>query len=232
MLFSATLEPEILRLADSWLRNPIFVESEPEHVITDLIEQKFYAVLSEQKLPFLLYLIRTLPFERMLIFGNMKHHNRDLVGQLYSYGVDAELLSGDVPQEKRLKVLERFRSGQIRILVATDVAARGIHVDDISLVINYDLPEQAEDYIHRIGRTGRAGHRGTSISFLCEYGAYYLPAIEELLGVTFPSEQPTEEMVKLPEPVAGARLPERPERSGHPGRPGRSSSGRRGPRRR
>jgi hypothetical protein len=103
MLFSATLEPEVLRLADAFLKNPEFVESEPEQVITDLIDQHFYAVLSEQKLPFLLYLIRTLQPERLIIFGNMKHHNRDLVRELYSYGVDAELLSGDVPQEKRIK---------------------------------------------------------------------------------------------------------------------------------
>ncbi|MBO4491146.1 MAG: DEAD/DEAH box helicase [Lentisphaeria bacterium] len=224
MLFSATLEPAILRLADSWLKNPIFVESEPEHVITDLIDQKFYAVLSEQKLPFLLYLIRTLTFERMLIFGNMKHHNRDLVRQLYSYGVDAELLSGDVPQEKRLKVLERFRSGQIRILVATDVAARGIHVDGITHVVNYDLPEQPDDYVHRIGRTGRAGEHGVSISFVCEMGAFFLPAIEKYAGMEVHTVQPEPEMMILPERVR--RAPE----SGDEDRPfsGSRSSGRRG----
>ena len=201
MLFSATLSPEVLRLADSFLRNPEFVESEPEHVITDLIEQKFYAVLSEQKLPFLLYLLRTIKPERMMIFGNMKHHNRDLVRQLYAYGVDAELLSGDVPQEKRLKVLERFRSGAVKLLVATDVAARGIHVEGVSHVLNYDLPEQPDDYVHRIGRTGRAGEHGVSISFVCEVGAFSLPAIEKYAGMEVHTVQPEPEMLILPEKV-------------------------------
>ena len=227
MLFSATLEPEILRLADSWLRNPIFVESEPEHVITDLIDQQFYAVLSEQKLPFLLHLIRTLPFERMLIFGNMKFHNRDLVRDLYSYGVDAELLSGDVPQEKRLKVLERFRTGQTRILVATDVAARGIHVDGITHVVNYDLPEQPDDYVHRIGRTGRAGEHGVSISFVCEMGAFNLPAIEKYAGMEVHTVQPEPEMLVMPERVRRAPVSE--DSADHHRSSGRRSGG---PRRR
>ncbi len=227
MLFSATLEPEVLRLAETFQKNPEFVETEPEHVITDLIEQKFYAVLSEQKLPFLLYLIRTLNPERMMIFGNMKFHNRDLVRQLYSYGVDAELLSGDVPQEKRLKVLERFRSGEVKILVATDVAARGIHVDGVTHVVNYDLPEQPDDYVHRIGRTGRAGVKGQSISFVCEMGAFYLPAIEKYAGMEVHTVQPEEEMLTEPERVRKAPAdPEKKKRSGggHSGGGGRRRS--------
>ena len=209
MLFSATLEPEILRLVRNWLHEPVFLESEPEHVVTDLIEQRFYAVLDEQKLPILLYLIRTEKPERLIIFGNRKDKIRTLVRELYRYGVDAELLSGDVPQAKRLKILERFRSGQIRVLVATDVAARGIHVDGITHVVNYDLPEQPDDYVHRIGRTGRAGAKGISISFVCEYGAYVLPDIEKYAGMEVHTVQAEPEMLLLPEPVR--QLPQKSE---------------------
>ena len=153
MLFSATLEPAVLRLVDSWMKDPEFVESEPQHIVTDLIDQRFYAVLDEQKMAVLLHIIREEKPERMIIFGNRKDKNISVAARLFEYGEDAELLSGDVAQEKRLKILDRFREGKTRILVATDVAARGIHVDGISHVVNYDLPEQADDYVHRIGRT-------------------------------------------------------------------------------
>ena len=199
MLFSATLEPSILRLVDSWLVDPVSVASEPEHVVTDLIEQRFFAVTSDQKLAMLLSVIRAENPRRMLVFGNRKDHNRTLVKKLYAYGVDAELLSGDVAQEKRLKILDRFRSGEVKVLVATDVAARGIHVDDITHVVNYDLPEQPDDYVHRIGRTGRAGAHGISISFVCEYGAYVLPDLEQYTKETIRTVQPPEEMLVLPE---------------------------------
>ena len=201
MLFSATLEPSVLRLVDSWLVNPVSVESEPEHVVTDLIEQRFYAVTSDSKLAMLLSVIRAENPQRMLVFGNRKDHNRTLVKKLYSYGVDAELLSGDVAQEKRLKILEKFRSGAIKVLVATDVAARGIHVDGVTHVVNYDLPVQPDDYVHRIGRTGRAGAKGVSISFVCEYGAYVLPDLEQYTKEAIRTEQPAEEMLVLPEKV-------------------------------
>lgn len=201
MLFSATLEPSVLRLVDSWLVNPVSVESEPEHVVTELIEQRFYAVTSDSKLAMLLSVIRAENPQRMLVFGNRKDHNRTLVKKLYSYGVDAELLSGDVAQEKRLKILEKFRSGAIKVLVATDVAARGIHVDGVTHVVNYDLPVQPDDYVHRIGRTGRAGAKGVSISFVCEYGAYVLPDLEQYTKEAIRTEQPAEEMLVLPEKV-------------------------------
>jgi len=134
----------------------------------------------------------------MLIFGNMKSKNFDIYRELKRYGIDCDLLSGDVPQPKRMKILERFRSGEQKIVIATDVAARGIHVDDVSIVINYDLPERAEDYVHRIGRTGRAGKKGKSISFVCEYGAYSLAMIEELLDEPIKCVMPPDEMLELP----------------------------------
>jgi len=157
-------------------------------------------VTRKEKLPMLLWLLSHEQYERVIIFGNRKDRNEDLVRQLGRYNIYAALLSGDVPQEKRMKILERFRKGTERILIATDVAARGIHVDDVSLVINYDLPERPEDYVHRIGRTGRAGHSGKSISLVCEFGGYVLPEIEKLQNTEFHCVIPDEAMVKLPSP--------------------------------
>ncbi len=231
MLFSATLEPEILRLVERWLVDPVSVEAEPEHVVTDLIEQTFYAVSGDQKLPVLLWLLKHEEIERMIIFGNWKHKNAELAEQLVSYGIDCEQLSGDIAQNKRIRILERFKSGQCKVIVATDVAARGIHVDGISHVVNYDVPEQAEDYVHRIGRTGRAGKHGKSITFVCEFGAYYLPAIEEYAGIKAVTIQPEEECFVLPErvhPLKRASHSSRSEHGGHSGgRPGGHSGGRR-----
>ena len=223
MLFSATLEESILRLSAGWLTEPVVIESEPEKLVSENIDQTFYSVSRDEKLGLLLHLLKTREYERVIIFGNRKDVNSRLQYDLARYGFNVPLLSGDIPQQKRIQILEKFRTAEEKIVIATDVAARGIHVDDVSLVINYDLPERSEDYIHRIGRTGRAGNRGTAISFLCEYGGYYLPDIEELLGMTFPSEVPTEEMVTLPEVVKDAVLSDRPRRDsyGNTGRSGR-----------
>ena len=221
LLFSATLDEKILRLASGWLADPVVLESEPEKMVSDNIRQTFYSVSREEKLALLLYILRTMSYDRIIIFGNRKDVNSRLQYDLARYGFDIPLLSGDISQDKRIKILESFRSGRDKVVIATDVAARGIHVDDVSIVINYDLPEQPEDYIHRIGRTGRAGHTGTSISFLCEYGAYYLPPIEEMLGVTFSSILPTEEMLKLPEEAENPHLPKLPLRGGRSAGPSR-----------
>ena len=205
LLFSATLDDHILRFTSDWLAEPVIYESEPEKMVSENIEQTFYSVLRDEKLALLLYILRTEPYERIIIFGNRKDVNLRLQYDLARFGYEVPVLSGDIPQEKRIKILEKFRAGTEKIVIATDVAARGIHVDNVSLVVNYDLPERAEDYVHRIGRTGRAGHTGKSISFLCEYGAYFLPDIEKLLGVQFPSTLPTDEMLQMPEPVPGAK---------------------------
>ena len=227
MLFSATLEPEVLALVDRWLVDPVSLEAEPEHVVTDLIDQHFYAVMNHQKLPMLLWLIKNEPFERMIIFGNWKEKNIDLVDHLYEYGIKAELLSGDIPQAKRLKILEKFKSGEIKVVVATDVAARGIHIAGISHVINYDLPDHPEDYVHRIGRTGRAGAKGKSISFVCEYGAYVMPDIEKYAQIEIKTIQPEEEMLTLPERVNAPVKHSRPHGNSRHGSGGRrQSSGR------
>ena len=225
MLFSATLEPEILRLADRWLVDPVSVEAEPEHVVTDLIDQRFYAVLGSQKIAMLLWLLKNEPYDRMIIFGNWKHRNAELTEELRSYGVECEMLSGDIPQNRRIRILDAFKEGKCRIIVATDVAARGIHVDGISHVINFDLPEQAEDYVHRIGRTGRAGKKGTAISFVCEFGAFNLPEIEKYAEMEVKSIQPEEECFILPERVKSLKTVKE-EHSGRKGGGSRPSGGR------
>ena len=230
MLFSATLEPEILRLVDRWLVDPVSFETEPEHVVTDLIDQHFYAVMREEKLAFLLWLIRNEPFERMIIFGNWKERNSELVDKLYEYGVEAGLLSGDIPQTKRLQILDRFKNGELKVVVATDVAARGIHIPGISHVVNYDLPDHPEDYVHRIGRTGRAGAKGKSISFVCEYGAYVMPQIEEYAQMKIKTVLPEEDQLVLPEKVNPSRRKTAP-RSGAHRQGGGRSGGRSGRRR-
>jgi ATP-dependent RNA helicase RhlB len=197
MLFSATFDHTIMRLVENWMVDPLTFETEPEQVVTDLIEQSFYTVSRNEKLAFLIWLMKNEKFSRMLIFGNRKDSNFRLAQQLDAYGMKCSVLSGDVPQRQRMKILENFRSGKEKIIIATDVAARGIHVDGISHVINYDLPERPEDYVHRIGRTGRAGETGKAISFVCEYGAYVLGAIEEYTGNTANCVLPEDEMLQL-----------------------------------
>ena len=232
LLFSATLDESILRLASGWLADPVVLESEPEKMVSDNITQTFYSVLRDEKLALLLHILKTTEYERVIIFGNRKDVNCRLQYDLARYGFSVPLLSGDISQERRIRILEKFRSGSEKIVIATDVAARGIHVDDVSLVINYDLPEQPEDYIHRIGRTGRAGNTGTAISFLCEYGAYYLPPIEELLGTQFSSILPTEEQLTLPPEVENPVLPGKEHSAGHNSPRRKSSFSRRPARRR
>jgi ATP-dependent RNA helicase RhlB len=186
------------------------VETEPEQVVGATIEQIFYSVAGSEKLAMLLYLIKNEPFERMIIFGNRKDKNLDVFEALKKCNIAVELMSGDIAQQKRMRILEDFRSGKVKIIIATDVAARGIHVDNVSLVVNYDLPERSEDYVHRIGRTGRAGQQGKAVSFICEYGAYYMPDIEKYVGETFKSTLPAEDMVKIPEEYAEALKSRRP----------------------
>jgi ATP-dependent RNA helicase RhlB len=171
----------------------------------------------------------------MLVFSNRRDRSDDLARALQRYGTDCRVMSGDIPQEKRMRILEDFRNGKLKVIVATDVAARGIHVDDISHVVNFDLPNEPEDYIHRIGRTGRAGVTGTSISFVCEYGAYLIPELEKLLGMEIRSERPSEEMLRLPPPDPNARVEERrprpPRRDSGPPSGGRRRPPSRSPRR-
>jgi ATP-dependent RNA helicase RhlB len=195
LFFSATFTDDVMRLAEQWTQNPCSVEIEPENVATDTVDQHVYLVSSSEKYRLLTNLARQPGVDSMIVFANRRDECRRLHEQLLKHGFEAGLLSGEVAQNKRMKTLEGFKSGRIKILVATDVAGRGIHINDISHVVNFTLPEEPEDYVHRIGRTGRAGKTGISISFACEDDAFLLPAIEELLGRKLHCEQPPEALL-------------------------------------
>lgn len=221
LLFSATLTPEITRLAEQWTRQPVTVEIEPAHVAADSVDQLVYLVTSEQKPALVYHQIVEKDLQRVLVFCNRKDETRRLAELLRRYRINCAVLSGDVPQKKRLRTLEDFREGKIRVLVATDVAGRGLHVEGISHVINYTLPHNPEDYVHRIGRTGRAGASGTSVSFADEEDSFYIPEIEAFLGHCLECLHPEEEWLRLPPaPKApakkqrgGKRPPRRPPKS-------------------
>jgi len=182
LLFSATFTQDIMNLAKQWTFEPVTVEIEPERVATASVDQRVYLVSSRERFPVLLDLLRDPAVESVIIFANRRGQVRRLYEQLRNEGVHCGMLSGEVTQAKRTKTLENFRSGRSKVLVATDVAGRGIHVEGISHVVNYNLPEDPEDYVHRIGRTGRAGAKGVSVSFASEDDAFLLPDIEGLLG--------------------------------------------------
>ena len=198
LLFSATFTDDVLRLGEQWTWQPVKVEIEPDSVATDTVDQKIYILTSEQKFPLLVNLITQLNLERVIVFTNRRDQTRRLAEKLQKNGISADQISGEVPQNKRLRTLDRFKSGDLSILVATDVAGRGIHIDGISHVINYNLPESPDDYIHRIGRTGRAGATGTSISFACEDDSFLIPELEELLGDSLNKEYPPENLLAPP----------------------------------
>ncbi len=199
LFFSATLTDEVLRLADSWTKDAVQIEIAPEQVAADSIEQIVYLTTEDEKFKHVCNLLITEQLERVIIFVNRKDTARYLSERLSRYGQKAGILSGDVSQDKRFKVLELFKKGIINVLVATDVAARGLHIENISHVINYDLPIEPEHYIHRIGRTGRAGATGTAISFADEMSSFQIPKIEDVLGHSISCEYPT--------PALDAQLP-------------------------
>ena len=194
-LFSATYSEDIRRLATSWTLDPVRIEIAPEQVAVDTVDQRVLLTSEGDKYTVLYNLIESYNLDRVLVFVNRRDESRELESKLKRHGFNTGLLAGDVPQKKRIRTLEDFRSGKITVLVATDVAGRGLHVDDISHVVNYNLPEDPEDYIHRIGRTGRAGAEGISITLACESDAFMLPNIEALLGRTLDCEHPPIELM-------------------------------------
>ena len=195
LLFSATFTPEILRLSETWTDNPVTVEIGAERVATDTVDQKIYITTAGEKFALLNNLLVNDDVDSVMVFANRRDICRTLHEKLRKKGFKVGLLSGDVPQNKRMRALDSFKSGSLKVMVATDVAGRGIHVDGISHVINYTLPEEPEDYVHRIGRTGRAGKTGTSISFACEDDAFLLAPLEQMLGSKLPCEQPPVELL-------------------------------------
>lgn len=204
MLFSATFTDDILQLAERWAMNPIRVEVEPEKVTTETVDQKVYLVTTEEKYKLLYNLIQRDGSERVIVFANRRDQVRDLADSLYRNGIEVGLLSGEVAQPKRVRTLEDFRSAKIQVLVATDVAGRGLHIDDITHVVNFTLPIEAEDYVHRIGRTGRAGAEGTSVSFACEDDSFLLPDIEAKIGMKLDCEHPDASLLVEPPPFSRA----------------------------
>ena len=196
LLFSATFTPEIMRLSQSWTHQPVTVEIDAEQVATDTVEQKIFITTADEKFVLLQNILSADNVDSVMVFANRRDICRDLHDRLKKCGFKVGLLSGDVPQNRRLKTLESFKSGALRVVVATDVAGRGIHVDGVSHVINFTLPEEPEDYVHRIGRTGRAGKTGTSISFACEDDAFLLEPIETLLETKLPCIMPDSELLQ------------------------------------
>jgi ATP-dependent RNA helicase RhlB len=194
MLFSATLSQRVMELAYEFMNLAEKVSIAPEQVTAERVEQIVYHVSRREKFPLLLGLLRQETEDvRVLVFINTKREGEHLSGRLRINDFKVEILSGDIPQKKRLRILDDFKAGKLNFLVATDVASRGLHIEGVTHVINYDLPQDAEDYVHRIGRTARAGARGKSISFADEDLAYYLPEIEEYIGQKIPSTVPQEE---------------------------------------
>jgi ATP-dependent RNA helicase RhlB len=257
MLFSATLSQRVLELAYEHMNNPELVRIEPDRITADRVRQVIYYPAMEEKLPLLIGLLRKAEARRTMVFVNTRRMAERLEDTLQANGIKAQALSGDVPQNKRLRFLRDFHNGDLAVLIATDVASRGLHIPDVSHVFNFDLPQDRADYVHRIGRTARAGAEGDAISFACEEYAISLPEIEEYIGHKIPFEPITADLlVEVQRPKRDPDAPPReraprfdrdrrgspPRRGGHAGgghgggghggghRGGRS--GGRGPRRR
>jgi ATP-dependent RNA helicase RhlB len=226
MLFSATLSHRVNELAYEHMNNPEYVDVEPERVTAERVRQVVYHTANEEKIPLLLGLLSHIDPTRSIVFVNTKRSAERIWAYLEGNDFKAAVLSGDVPQTKRQSLLRQFQEGKLPILVATDVAARGLHIPDVSHVFNYDLPQDAEDYVHRIGRTARIGKDGDAVSFACEDFVYSLPEIEEYIGHKIPVEPvPDGYIQKLKPPV---RIKRREPPGGR--RPGGKPGGRGGSR--
>lgn len=190
LLFSATLSHRVLELAYEHMNSPQLIRTDTETVNISAIRQKVYHVSKDDKMALLVGTLRRIDSGRTLIFINTKRMAERIDDTLNANGFKAATLSGDVAQNKRLSLLEQFKTGELPIMVATDVAARGLHIPDVTHVINYDLPQDAQDYVHRIGRTARAGNTGDAISFACEEYVYSLPDIEAYIEHKLDAEMP------------------------------------------
>ncbi|MDR9426106.1 MAG: DEAD/DEAH box helicase [Marinobacter sp.] len=227
LLFSATFNQDVLNLASMWTHNAEFVEIEPEQKTAERVEQTVYLVSDDDKLPVLTNYLKRPEVEKAIVFANRRDQCRDLEEDLRNQGVKVSLMSGEIAQNKRLKTLDQFKKGEIQVLVATDVAGRGIHVTGVTHVFNYNLPDNAEDYVHRIGRTGRAGSTGVSVSFAGEDDAFALPAIETYISQKLKTEVPDEGLMTPLEKPAIQR-----KRGGRRSGGGRPQGNRGGPRQR
>lgn len=218
MLFSATLSWRVLELAYEHMNNPQKVEVEAEQITADRVCETGYMVANNEKIPLLLGLIDRLEEARSIIFVNTKREAERVWGYLEGNGHKAAILSGDVPQKKRERLLRQFSDDEVSVLVATDVAARGLHIPGVTHVFNYDLPDDPEDYVHRIGRTARAGAEGDAVAFICETYAFSLPDTEDYIGHKIPVEPVTRELFAEVDPASRIRIE-------HKRRPPRSKGG-------
>jgi ATP-dependent RNA helicase RhlB len=209
LFFSATVTQDVMRLAGHWTRDAHKEAIEPENIAVNNIDQKIYITTTYEILKLLYNMITQQKLERVIVFGNRRDETQRLYEGLMSRGVSCGLLSGDVEQRQRIRTLEDLRLGAIRVLVATDVAARGLHIEGVSHVVNYNLPMDPEDYVHRIGRTGRAGALGTSVSFACEEDGTQVPVIEEFIGRKLEYIYPPDEWLQ-PVPASTVEVPKRP----------------------
>lgn len=235
MLFSATLSHRVMELAYEHMDNPEAIKTETTGVTAEGVRQALYQPATDEKIPLLLGLLGTLKPARAIVFVNTKRAAEKIESYLLGNDIACGTLSGDVRQSKRQKILADFTAGKLPLLIATDVAARGLHIDDVSHVFNYDLPQQAEDYVHRIGRTARAGTQGVAVSFACENYSFSLPEIQEYIGQSIPLEMITDELLVEPKPPkrierdrVGSTHGGRNGKGGKPGQHGRNNSGRSG----
>ena len=227
MLFSATLSHRVQELAYEHMNRPEYVDVMPEKVTADRVRQVLYHTANDEKIPLLIGLLNHTDPRRSIVFVNTKRNADRVWSYLEGNGFKCAVLSGDVPQTKRQRLLGEFQKGELPVLIATDVAARGLHIPDVSHVFNYDLPQDAEDYVHRIGRTARVGKDGDAISFACENFVYSLPEIEAYIGHKIPvGSVPEDFFGELKPPVKINRPPPRP--GGGRGKPGGRAGGRPG----
>jgi ATP-dependent RNA helicase RhlB len=222
MLFSATLSVRVMELAYEHLNDARKIEIRPEQITADRVTQVLYHVSQREKIPLLLNLLRREGVERTMLFVNTKRFAERLVSNLERHGFRIGALTGDIPQPRRLKILQDFKSGALPLLVATDVASRGLHIDGVTHVINVDLPQDPEDYVHRIGRTARAGHSGKAISLADEDYVFSLEAIQRLIGMKIPVEH-ADDALFAPGAVPGKPKPDRTDKPAAPPAPPISS---------
>ena len=222
LLFSATLSFRVHELSYEHMNSPTEITVDSKQVTADKVDESIYFPATEEKIPLLLGLLERLDASRTMVFINTKRVGENVQAYLKGNGVDSAIISGDVPQKKRVRLLQQFSDGELPILIATDVAARGLHIPDVSHVFNFDLPQDAEDYVHRIGRTARAGAGGDAISFACEEFSFSLVDIENYIGHKIPVAAVTAELLVEPKP------PIREKREKHSGPRNKSGKSRTG----
>lgn len=216
MLFSATLSYRVMELAYEHMNSPTLVRINPDRLTVDKVSQVLYHVANEEKVPLLLGLLKRENPGRSIVFVNTKRVAEVVWSYLAGNDIQAAVLSGDVPQKRRQQLFNAFSKGELKVLVATDLAARGLHIPDVTHVFNYDLPQNSEDYVHRIGRTARAGASGDAVSFACENYVYSLMDIEAYIGYAIPTEAINEALLLTPAPPVPLRRRPAPQKKRRP----------------